>query len=64
MIIINYYITVISQSKQVYVLYMQNEHETRLLILCDEDTDDENEVLYLLSQPDVDPNVYDEVNCL
>ena len=31
-------------------------------MLCDEGTDDENEVPYLLSQPLVNPNVYDEVN--
>ena len=41
---------------------MQVEYERRLLTLCDEGTVDEKEVLYLLSQLKVNPNVYDEVN--
>ena len=41
---------------------MQDEYEMRLLALCEAGTGDENEALYLLNQPEVDPNVYDEVN--
>ena len=36
----------------------------RLLTLCDEGSDDENEILYLLRQPDVNPNVYDGVKLM
>lgn len=39
----------------------QDEYERRLLSLCNEGIGDENEILYLLSQPEVDPNVCDEV---
>ena len=42
-------------------LCIQVEYERRLLTLCDEGTVDEKEVLYLLSQLNVNPNVYDEV---
>ena len=41
---------------------MQGEYETSLLTLCEEGTGDENEVVYLLNQPEVNPNVYDEVS--
>ena len=40
----------------------QDNYEMRLLILCEEGSGDENEALNLLSQPEVNPNVYDEVN--
>ena len=41
---------------------MQDEYEMKLLALCEEGTGDKNEVLYLLNKPEVNPNVYDEVN--
>ena len=49
----NYYIAVYK--------YIQDEYERKLLTQCDEGTGDENEILYLLSRPEVNPNVYDEV---
>ena len=41
--------------------HIQNEYEMRLLILCDEGSGDEIEIQHILSQPEVNPNVYDEV---
>ena len=49
----NYYIAVYK--------HIQDEYERKLLIQCDEGTGDENEILYLLSRPEVNPDVYDEV---
>ena len=31
-------------------------------MLCGEGNGDKGEVLYLLSQPEINPNIYDEVN--
>jgi hypothetical protein len=47
----------------VLLLLLQEEYERKLLTLCDEGTDDgyDNEVVYFLSRPLVNPNVFDEV---
>ena len=37
------------------------EVEQRLLELCNDNTGDIQEFRYILSQPGVDPNVYDQV---
>ena len=40
---------------------IQAECESRLFALCRDNTGDIQEFIYILSQPGVDPNVYDEV---
>ena len=42
-------------------LFCQTELEERLLTLCRDNTGDIQEFRYVLSQPGVDPNIYDQV---
>ena len=44
-----------------YPILLQAECERRLLVLCVKNIGDINEFLFLLSQPGVDPNIYDKV---